>query len=72
MMRHCVLVGVLLLAGCQNIVGPFQPRGPERIDDPLLSINEQQKRGRDRLALPDDSPTVGPTTGLEVPSSLGR
>lgn len=66
-MRRTLLVGVLFLAGCQNIVGPFQPRGPGRVDDPLLSINEQQKRGRERLALPDDSPTVGPTTGLQVP-----
>jgi hypothetical protein len=71
-MRRTLLLGFLLLAGCQNIVGPFQPRSPERIDDPLLSINEQRMRGRDRLALPDDSPSVGPTTGLEVPSSLGR
>lgn len=71
-MRRTLLLGVLFLAGCQNIVGPFQPRSPERIDDPLLTINEQRMRGRDRLALPDDSPAVGPTTGLEVPSSLGR
>jgi hypothetical protein len=66
-MRYSLLVAVLFLTGCQNIVGPFQPRGPGRVDDPLLSINEQQKRGRDRLALPDYSPTVGPTTGLEIP-----
>ena len=71
MMRHCLIVAVLLLSGCQNIVGPFEPR-EGRVDDPLLSISEQQKRGRDRLALPDDSPAVGPNTGLEVPSSHGR
>jgi hypothetical protein len=72
MLRHCLLVGILLLSGCENIIGPFQPRGPGRVDDPLLTINEQQKLGRERLALPDDSPSVGPNVGLEVPSSRGR
>jgi hypothetical protein len=62
-MHRFLLIGVLLLAGCQNVVGPFQSRRPERVDDPLLSINEQQRRGRDRLALPDDSPAFGPGRG---------
>jgi hypothetical protein len=61
-MRRLLLLGTLLLAGCQNLVGPFRARGPERVDDPLLTINEQQRRGRDRLALPVESPTVGPRT----------
>jgi len=72
-MRRLFLLGVLLLASCQNVLGPLQPRRPERVDDPLLSINQQEQRGRDRLSLPDDSPSVGPTGGgLVRPGENGR
>jgi hypothetical protein len=62
-MCRILLAGVLLLAGCQNVLGPFAPRKPQRVDDPLLTIPEQQRNGRDRLALPDDSRSVAPPTG---------
>jgi hypothetical protein len=65
-MRTLYLVGFLFLFGCQGTVGPFDSRKPERVDDPLLSIGEQQRRGRDRLALPDDTGVV-PSTGLLNP-----
>jgi hypothetical protein len=71
-MRRLLLLGILLLAGCQNVQGPFQARRPERVDDPLLTINEQQRRGRDRLALPVESPTVAPNTDLHPPGLTGR
>jgi|GEM_PF-2456741 len=67
MKYRLLLVGALFLLGCQNIVGPFQQRKPERVDDPLLTINEQQRRARDRLALPDDSPNAVPSTGTLPP-----
>jgi hypothetical protein len=70
-MRRIIAIGFLLLTGCESIMGPFQHRKPERVDDPLLSINEQQSRGRDRYALPDNSSTVAPRTGLEVPGQPG-
>jgi hypothetical protein len=66
-MVRLVLVGVLFLTGCHNINGPFQPRKPERVDDPLLSINDQARRGRDRLALPEEGATVAPSTGMQPP-----
>jgi hypothetical protein len=59
-MKRLLLGGVLVLAGCQNIVGPFQPRDPHRVDDPRLPIAEQQRLGRDRYALPEDSPKLAP------------
>jgi hypothetical protein len=59
-MHRIILAGVLVLAGCQNVLGPFAPRTPQRVDDPLLTINEQKNRGRDRLALPEESPNVAP------------
>jgi hypothetical protein len=66
-MHRIIALGLLFLAGCESIIGPFQHRKPERVDDPLLTISEQQNRGRDRLALPDNSSTVAPRTGVELP-----
>jgi len=59
MRRFCV-VALLLLAGCQNVMGPLQYRQPIRVDDPCVSIGEQKRRGRDRLALPEDSGVTAP------------
>jgi hypothetical protein len=58
-MRRLWTLGLLLLVGCQNVVGPFQ-RTPARVDDPNVSIAEQQKRARERLALPENSTQVAP------------
>ena len=67
-MRRFFVIGLLLLAGCRsNVSGPLEHRKTERVDDPTLTIPEQQRRGRDRLALPDDSSTTGPPTGVERP-----
>jgi hypothetical protein len=74
-MKHrTLLIGLLalfLLAGCQNMVGPVQRRlFPERVDDPCRSIDEQEKKGRERLALPE-RPDVAPRTYAEEPSLRG-
>ena len=66
-MRRLLILGILVLSGCQGIRGPFQPRPVERVDDPLLPISEQERRGRDRLALPDESRSVGPFSGNARP-----
>jgi hypothetical protein len=72
-MHRLLWLGVLFLVGCRsNTIGPFEHRNPERVDDPLLSINEQQRRARERLAFPEDSPTVGPPTDTLRPSVQGR
>jgi hypothetical protein len=71
-MRRLFLLSVLLLAGCQGTLGPFAQRKPERVDDPYLPISEQQRRGRDRYALPDDTGTAGPTSGVEYPGVHNR
>jgi hypothetical protein len=44
---------LLFVAGCGNVIGPFAHREPERVDDPRLSVPEQERRGRARLAFPD-------------------
>lgn len=78
-MHRIILAGLVCLAGCQNVVGPFQARQPQRVDDPCLPIYEQQRRGRDRLALPEqnfgqnygDAP-VAPPTFIDRPGVHGR
>ena len=59
-MRRLLLVALVALAGCRGVTGPFQQRRPERVDDPSVPIAEQERRGRDRLALPNTSPTMLP------------
>ena len=66
-MRRSWILVFLLLAGCQNVRGPLQQQPTSRIDDTRLPISEQQARGRDRLAFPDDSPSVGPSLQAQVP-----
>ena len=68
MRKLCCLI-LLLLAGCQSTVGPFQARPGNRPDDPNYSIAEQQMRQRDRFALPDDFSGMAPKTGAAIPGS---
>src|SRR5437868_5498705 len=68
-MRKLLLLGVLVLAGCEGFIGPFQSRKPERVDDPQYTISEQERRGRDRLAIPAGD--VGPQSGVELPPGYG-
>jgi len=65
-MRQLFLAGWFLLAGCQGVVGPLQRRCLDQPpDNPCLTIEEQLKLRRDRVALPENSPTVGPRTYAE-------
>lgn len=59
-MRRLVILGVLCLAGCANVRGPFQAREPQRVDDPRYSIPEQERRARAQLPLPQESRTIAP------------
>ena len=59
-MRYILVAGIALAAGCQNVIGPFQARSPTRVDDPRLTIEEQERLTRDRYALPDDAYAAGP------------
>lgn len=77
MVLHRLAILVILIlttSGCQSVVGPFERNWmpAARVDDPRLSIEEQQARGRARLAYPDQTLNQGPRTFAEVPNSLGR
>jgi hypothetical protein len=71
MMHRVLIVGVLLAAGCSstNVRGPFA-RSPDRVDDPYYSIGEQERRGRERLSLPERSPDAGPPTFVNPPPGI--
>lgn len=71
-MRRIVLLLALLTAGCHNVSGPFEHRTPARVDDPSLSIGEQEREGRARLALPVESRAVGPNSGVDIPGAEQR
>lgn len=59
--------GLLLLVGCQNVVGPFRAQAPVRVDDPRLTIDEQERLARARLSLPEYSAAVVPPLGTGRP-----
>jgi hypothetical protein len=70
-MRRLILICMLALAGCQNVAGPFAARPPQRVDDPSYSIAEQERRGRDRMSIGDDTSGM-PPSGMQPPGSLLR
>jgi hypothetical protein len=71
-MRRLLLLVALCAASCHNVTGPFGHRQPERVDDPHLSIGEQEREGRARLPLPTESRAVGPNSGVEIPGPIQR
>ena len=71
-MRRWLLLGLLLLTGCQNTIGPLVNRQRGRPDDPYFSPEDQKRFGRDRYSLPDDSYTAGPRIGIDKYGPTGR
>jgi hypothetical protein len=71
-MRWYFLVVAILMAGCNNVMGPFEHRPVERVDDPRLSIAQQQREARSRLPLPIESPQILPSSGVEGPGLIIR
>ena len=72
MLKRCCLIGLLFLTGCQNTVGPLGYRRPDRVDDPMLSIEEQKARGRQRYSYVEDKSSLAPPTYVDRPSPVGR
>jgi len=59
-MRSVLLLGIVLLAGCQGTTGPFaKPTG--KVDQPLYNIEMQKQRARER-SMPIDDPNITPNT----------
>jgi len=75
MSRRTILLGLIAIlgtTGCRNIAGPFEARNKSRADLPGYSIEEQKRRGRDRLATFEDDRSVGPSGYIDRPSPTGR
>ncbi len=71
-LRYLLLVAILAQLGCQGVVGPLQYRQPKRVDDPYLSIPEQQKLGRDQIGMPVQSWEAGPPTEIAPPGIFSK
>jgi hypothetical protein len=72
-MRRIMCLGVVLLAGCQGVVGPREHRDtPIQVDNPCLTIPEQQRLGRDRLAIPEMNTNIAPRTYVDFLGPNGR
>ena len=63
--RLC-LIGLFVLTGCQSVQGPLAYRKPSRVDDPMLSIEEQRSRGRLRYSYIEDD-KLSPRTFVDRP-----
>jgi hypothetical protein len=69
-MRKLIVLGTVLLTGCVGVVGPFKRASlQDPVNDRCLTIQEQERKARDRLAIPDNTATTdAPITGLDPPS----
>jgi hypothetical protein len=66
-MRRLLFFGLfVILTGCQSTGAPLGYRKPSRVDDPMLSIGEQQARGRERYSYVEDD-RLAPRTGVDRP-----
>ncbi len=67
-MHRTLFAGLLLLAGCQGVVGPACRTCDDSFKCPNLTIEERNQRARSELGLPDSSPMVGPSTNAGLPN----
>ena len=70
-MRRSLLFSLVLLAGCQNSQGSLGYNRPSRVDDPMLSIEEQKVLGRERYSYIEDD-KLAPRTFVDRPGVNGR
>lgn len=73
-MRRVVALVLFLGAcvGCQRFAGPREVRQMDRPDRPGYTIDEQERRGRERLAITEDDIRIGPKGYIDRPSPTGR
>lgn len=65
-------LGLMSLTGCRTIAGPFEARSKPKPDLPGYTIEEQERRGRDKFATFEDDRRIGPPTYIDRPSPTGR
>ena len=72
MRRRMLVLGMIALVGCNRFSGPLETRQMGRADAPGYTIDEQKKRGRERLAVSEDDYRIGPKGFIDRPSPTGR
>jgi hypothetical protein len=74
MTRTTFTLGLLLAgscaAGCGGFDTPRMLRGTPRPDQPGLSIEEQERRGRARYGIAEDDFRIGPKTFVDRPDPV--
>ena len=60
------------LLGCKDFNGPRKAISKPKPDLPEYSIEEQQRRGRDKYTIPEDNFRTGPNLNIDRPSPTGR
>jgi hypothetical protein len=65
------IVLILTAGGCQSSQDSLLYRKGGRADDPRYSIAEQERRGRERLAIIEDG-QLTPKTYVDRPGVTGR
>ncbi len=72
-MKRILLFALFATAtGCQSDGGGLTYRNSDRADDPRYSIEEQQRRGRERLAVVEDADGLAPKAFVDRPGVMGR
>lgn len=72
MRRRLFVLGLIVLTGCNRFSGPLETRQLPRADSPGYTIDEQKKRGRERMAISEDDYRIGPKGYIDRPSPTGR
>jgi hypothetical protein len=73
MRRSLILVALVLTSvGCSRFSGPIAVRNSGRADAPGYSLEEQERRGRERYTITEDDIRIGPKTYADRPSPTGR
>ena len=72
MRRRMLVLGVIVLAGCNRFTGPVETRQMPRADAAGYSIYEQQQRGRERNSVSEDDFRIGPKGYIDRVSPTGR
>jgi predicted small lipoprotein YifL len=67
-----LVLGVIALTGCGRFSGPLETRQLPRADAPGYTIEEQQKRGRERNSVTEDDFRIGPKGYIDRVSPTGR
>lgn len=72
-LRILVITSLIMASGCKSWEGPrYHKEHPEKIDDTKYSIDEQKRRGRELIALPEGNQNFAPKTGIETYGPSGR